>query len=61
MDCLRLHAWFHLDNGALELNPSLVLPILEMLLGGNGKASGNIQREVTEIERPLSHHFERSA
>lgn len=40
-------------NGVLELNPSLVFPILEMLLGGNGKASGAIQREVTEIEQKL--------
>jgi flagellar motor switch protein FliM len=40
-------------NGVLELNPSLVFPILEMLLGGNGKASGAIQREITEIERKL--------
>ena len=40
-------------NGVLELNPSLVFPILEMLLGGNGEASGNIQREVTEIEQKL--------
>jgi flagellar motor switch protein FliM len=40
-------------NGVLELNPSLVFPILEMLLGGNGKASGNIQREITEIEQKL--------
>ncbi len=40
-------------NGVLELNPSLVFPILEMLLGGNGKASGSIQREVTEIEQKL--------
>jgi flagellar motor switch protein FliM len=40
-------------NGALELNPSLVFPVLEMLLGGNGKSSGAIQREVTEIEQKL--------
>lgn len=40
-------------NGVLELNPSLVFPVLEMLLGGNGKASGSIQREVTEIEQKL--------
>src|SRR5207302_11152333 len=26
-------------NGVLELNPSLVFPILEMLLGGTGKSS----------------------
>ena len=40
-------------NGVLELNPSLVFPILEMLLGGNGKSSGTIQRDVTEIEQKL--------
>lgn len=40
-------------NGVLELNPSLVFPILEMLLGGNGKTSDAIQREVTEIEQKL--------
>jgi flagellar motor switch protein FliM len=40
-------------NGVLELNPSLVFPILEMLLGGNGKSSTAIQREITEIEQKL--------
>jgi flagellar motor switch protein FliM len=40
-------------NGVLELNPSLVFPILEMLLGGTGKTSGAIQREITEIEQKL--------
>ena len=40
-------------NGVLELNPSLVFPILEMLLGGTGKASASIQREITEIEQKL--------
>ena len=40
-------------NGVLELNPSLVFPILEMLLGGTGKASTSIQREITEIEQKL--------
>lgn len=40
-------------NGVLELNPSLVFPIVEMLLGGNGKSSASIQREVTEIEQKL--------
>jgi flagellar motor switch protein FliM len=40
-------------NGVLELNPSLVFPILEMLLGGTGKSSGAIQREITEIEQRL--------
>ncbi len=40
-------------NGVLELNPSLVFPILEMLLGGTGKSSTTIQRDVTEIEQKL--------
>lgn len=40
-------------NGVLELNPSLVFPILEMLLGGTGKSSAAIQREITEIEQKL--------
>ena len=40
-------------NGVLELNPSLVFPIIEMLLGGTGKSSANIQRDITEIEQRL--------
>jgi flagellar motor switch protein FliM len=40
-------------NGVLELNPSLVFPILEMLLGGSGKSSSAIQRDITEIEQKL--------
>jgi flagellar motor switch protein FliM len=40
-------------NGVLELNPSLVFPIVEMLLGGSGKSSGTIQRDITEIEQKL--------
>jgi flagellar motor switch protein FliM len=40
-------------NGVLELNPSLVFPILEMLLGGTGKSSPTVQREITEIEQKL--------
>jgi flagellar motor switch protein FliM len=40
-------------SGILELNPSLVFPILEMLLGGSGKSSISIQRDITEIEQKL--------
>lgn len=40
-------------NAVLEINPSLIFPILEILLGGNGKASTSIQREITEIEQSL--------
>ncbi len=38
-------------NAVLELNPSLVFPILEMLLGGTGRTNTKITREVTEIEQ----------
>jgi flagellar motor switch protein FliM len=37
----------------LELNPTLVFPILEMLLGGSGKSTTKISREVTEIEQTI--------
>ena len=40
-------------NGVMEINPSLVFPILEMLLGGTGRSSGAIQRDITEIEQKL--------
>ena len=40
-------------NGIMELNPSLVFPILEMVLGGTGKSSASIQRDITEIEQKL--------
>jgi len=40
-------------NAVMELNSSLIFPILEILLGGNGKASTTIQREITEIEQSL--------
>jgi flagellar motor switch protein FliM len=38
-------------NAVLEISSSLVFPILEMLLGGSGKTSANMRREVTEIEQ----------
>jgi flagellar motor switch protein FliM len=41
------------DNSAvLEINPSLVFPLLEMLLGGNGKGAAP-SRETTEIEQSI--------
>lgn len=40
-------------NGVLEINSSLIFPILEMLLGGNGKSSVRLQRGITEIEESL--------
>jgi len=40
-------------NAVLELNPNLTFPVLEFLLGGKGKNSGALSREITEIERNL--------
>src|SRR5579883_1200409 len=40
-------------SAILEINPSLVFPIVEMLLGGNGKALTQLTREVTEIEQSV--------
>jgi flagellar motor switch protein FliM len=40
-------------NGVLELNPSLVFPVIEMLLGGTGRCSKPLQRDITEIEQKL--------
>ena len=39
-------------NAVLELNPSLVFPVLEILLGGSSRiAPQKIDREITEIEQ----------
>jgi flagellar motor switch protein FliM len=40
-------------SAVLELNPSIIFPVLEMLLGGNGKNAAMMQREITEIEQSL--------
>lgn len=40
-------------NAVLQINPALVFPILEMLLGGTGKISSTITREITEIEQSI--------
>ncbi len=40
-------------NALLELNPALVFPILEMLLGGSGQGTLRPEREITEIEQSI--------
>lgn len=40
-------------NAIMEMNPSTVFPILEMLLGGSGKSAYKVEREITEIERSI--------
>lgn len=41
------------NNAILELNPSLVFPILEMLLGSATPSKAPPDREITEIERAI--------
>jgi len=40
-------------SAVLELNPALVFPIIEMLLGGNAKTPLRVTREITEIEQSV--------
>ena len=40
-------------NAVLEVNPALVFPIIEMLLGGAARAPLKITREITEIEQTV--------
>jgi flagellar motor switch protein FliM len=40
-------------NAVLEINPTLVFPILEMVLGGSGKGETHFNREITEIEQSI--------
>ncbi len=44
-------------SGVLEINPSLVFPVLEMILGGSGKTSAGISRETTDIEQSILDGF----
>src|SRR3984893_14383417 len=40
-------------NAVLEINPALVFPILEMLLGGSARSLLKINREITEIDQSV--------
>src|SRR5581483_6195688 len=51
MACLDLRPFE--GSAVMEINPVLVFPILEILLGGSGKVPLTIQREVTDIEVEL--------
>ncbi|MBI4874049.1 MAG: flagellar motor switch protein FliM [Acidobacteria bacterium] len=46
-------------NAVLELNPALVFPVLEMLLGGSGKSAVKMSREITEIEQSVLEGLQR--
>jgi flagellar motor switch protein FliM len=40
-------------TAVMELNPNLMFGLLELLLGGNGKAKASLNRKITEIEKNL--------
>ena len=40
-------------SAVLELNPTLVFPIIEMLLGGSARSPLKVAREITEIEQSV--------
>ena len=40
-------------KAVLEINPGLVFPIIEMLLGGGSRSTPKINREITEIEQSV--------
>jgi flagellar motor switch protein FliM len=40
-------------NAVMELNPSLIFPMIELLLGGSGRQPVTLTREITEIELKL--------
>lgn len=41
----------------IEVSPTLVAPILELVLGGGGKAKTSLDREITEVEKNLLDGF----
>jgi len=45
------------SQAVLEINPSLVFPVLEMLLGGTGKSGARLTREITDIEQSVLEGF----
>lgn len=44
-------------NAILEINSALIFPLIEILLGGNGKIPFAAQREMTEIEQAVLDGF----
>ncbi|MCB1018278.1 MAG: flagellar motor switch protein FliM [Bryobacterales bacterium] len=52
--CISSVAMPQMDGSAvLELNPTLVMPMLDVLLGGTGRGEMHSERELTEIEQSI--------
>lgn len=49
--CLSLHPYD--GHAVLEIEPALIFPLVEVVLGGSGKQSLQLTREATEIELKL--------
>ncbi len=45
------------NNALLELNPTILFPVLELILGGSSANPAKIDREMTEIERAILDGF----
>jgi flagellar motor switch protein FliM len=41
----------------MEASPPLIAPILDLVLGGSGKTETELNREITEVEKPLLEGF----
>ncbi len=56
--CLLNLGMVGFDNRALmELNPSILFPVLELILGGSNATPAKIDREISEIERAILDGF----
>jgi len=44
-------------HALIELNPALIAPILDLVLGGSGKTKTELDREITEVEKTLLDGF----
>ena len=56
--CLLNLGMVGFDNSALmELNPSILFPVLELILGGSNLTPAKIDREISEIERAILDGF----
>ena len=56
--CLLNLGMVGFDNSALmELNPSMLFPVLELILGGSNATPAKIDREISEIERAILDGF----
>jgi flagellar motor switch protein FliM len=50
---VSLTLWPYGDNAVLEINPSLIFPALELLLGSKEPSANAMNRELTDMERHI--------